>query len=324
MRVARPTTITNRMMNRMILAIGIILLVGIPVIAVIYWNDRHVEQGPSITEQAITTAEAAVRDNPKDLGARNSLAAAYVKAGRFDDAVAQFGEVLKAVPGNQAALLGRGITYHLANNLEAAAADLSSVIATASKGEFAASDPQLEHAYYEYGVVLLEQGQAAQAAGNLEKALAIDSGDADALYSYGDALLKTGDPAKAVLALRRAVGYVPLGWCEPYAKMSEGYTSLGNQDGIAYATGMLALCNRDPEQAKQKLSSVGAGPLTNDALIGLALVAADQGDPATAADYYRKVLATDSGNVLATIGLNGLGMAPASPAASAPAASGSN
>ena len=334
MRVARPTTISNRAINRLIITVALVLLVGIPAFFLFYWNDRHVDPGASAADRVIAAAEAAVKASPNDAGARDHLGAAYVSGGRLQDGIDQFTQALKLSTGDRAALLGRAITYRKANQLDLAQADLQTFIAANKDGEFAKTDPQLEQVYYELGVVELLQSHAPDAVTALTSAVAIDASDADALYSLGVALTQSGDPTKGVIALKQAIAFVPTGWSDPYARLGDAYRALGNADGVAYASGMVAFCAGNLDVADTTLKPLIAGAMKTDALIGLALVAAGRGDKTAAVDYYRQALVADPGNESASIGLGALGAAvPAAPSsvpstgpspAASPSAGGTN
>ena len=326
MRVARPTTISNRTLNRLILVCGLALLIGIPAMVFIYWNDRHVDPGASLAGRTVAAAEAAVEADPKDIQARDHLAAAYVSDKRYQDGITQFGAALQIDATDRAALLGRGIAYIEVESLDAARADLQAFVDGNGAGEFAKTDPQLEQAYYWLGYVQLQQGQAADAATTLQKALAIDAGDADALYSLGVALDQTGKPDMAASALKLAVAFVPDGWRDPYRELATAYAALGQSDGVTWANAMVAYCDGDLDQAEAALTPLTAGTMKTDALLGLAQVAGKRGDNAAATDYYQQVLAIDPSNTSASIGLSMLGAgasAAPSPVAS-PNTGGSN
>jgi tetratricopeptide (TPR) repeat protein len=291
----------------LILITALALAIGIPVMVFVYWSDRHVDTGGSVSDRTVAAAEAAVQANPNDLQARDYLAAAYVSAKRYDDGITQFTEALQIDPADRPALLGRAIAYVEIGQLDAAATDLNAFIDTAAAGEFAGSDPQLEHAYYELGLVQLQKGLAADAVTTLQKAIAINGADADALYLLGQALNKTGDPTKALSALKLSVAFVPTGWCEPYQELAVSYTALQQPDGVAWAGGMVAFCQGRPDEATTALKPLTTGAMKTDALIGLALVASQSGDNTAATSYYRQVLAIDPTNQSAQIGLSSLG-----------------
>jgi len=326
MRVARPTTISNKTLNRLILACGLALLIAIPVMVFIYWNDRHVDPGASLAGRTVAAAEAAVEADPNDIQARDHLAAAYVSAKRYQDGIDQFTEALKLDATDRPALLGRGIAYVDLENLDLARADLQAFVDGNSAGEFAKSDPQLEQAYYWLGYIQLQQGEPGNAADTLQKALAIDAGDADALYSLGVALDQTGKPDMAVSALKLAVAFVPAGWRDPYQELATAYTALGQSDGVAWANAMVAYCDGNLDEAEAGLTSLTAGSMKTDALLGLAQVAAQRGDNASATDYYQQVLAIDPSNTSASIGLSmlGAGASAAPSSVASPNTGGSN
>jgi len=314
----RPA-LPDQLLDRLVWVLALVLVIGVPAFAIFYWIDRHPDPGPSMAERAVSAAEEAVRKAPSDLAARNQLAAAYVSAGRYDDGITQFGEALVLAPDNRAALLGRGIAYRLSDRLDEAMSDFERLVTVAATGEMAGVDPQLQQAYYEIGLIDLKQGRPAEAVAALESALRIDSTDADSLYAYGSALIETGDAGRGIDALRRAVAFVPAGWCEPYYRMVDGYTALGDASGTAYANGMVAFCEGRLDAARGELAPLASGTYRIDAWLGLALVSAAAGDSSAAIDYYQQVLAVEPENVSALIGIGQLGggEAHATPAPSA-------
>ena len=315
----RSPRLSDHSIERAIRIFAIALPIGLLAFMAFYWLDRHPAAGPSLQDRAVAAAEQAVRDNPNDLAVRNHLAAAYVSAGRAQDGVQQFTLVLDSSTGDRAALLGRGLAYMELLDYDSATSDFQALV-DVSAGEFKASDPQLERAYYELGVAQLARGHTADAVTAEEAALAIDGGDADALYTYGSALIEAGDPSKGVAALRHAVQFVPTGWVEPYQAMARGYSALGNSDGSQYANAMVALCEGRVDEARAALQTLTAGDVRIDALLGLALVNLQSGDPDQAVALYQQVLALDPANTSAQIGLSQIGStgAPGPGAAATP------
>lgn len=319
----------DRTVNRLIVGSVLVLVIGIPLVGVLYVMDQFRDPGPSILDRSITVGEEAVRKNPNQIGTRLQLATAYIAAERFKDAVVQYDEVLKVEPDNRGALMGRGLASISLENLDGAAADFQKVVGLAKGEEMANVDPQLQAAYYQLGSIALKRGQPKEALEPLDNAIRINRTDADALNLYGTALIQTGDPATAVKALRKAVALVPTGWCDPYGQLAQAYTALKDTAGAQYASGMVAFCEKRPDEAKATLLALTNGPLAIDTLIGLGLIAEDEGDTATATTMYSKALATDPQNFGAITGLSRLGASPnadaASPAPSAsPAGGGDN
>ena len=322
--MAGKRSLSDRTLNRLIIVAGLVLLVGVPAVAAIYWLDRNVDAGPSLVDRSIATAEEAVRLNPNLLSARLALAGDYLAAKRFTDALTQYNEVLRADAKNKAALMGRGKTQLGLANASAARADFQAVVDAAKDTDLETSDPQVEEALYNLGSLDLKENRPADAVAALEQALTIDRADADASYLLGMAYLQTNQPADAVSALRWAVAFVPMGWCEPYAALTQAYTAANQADGVQYATGMVAFCEgrfADATTALQPLAT--SATLGKDALLGLGLVAEGQGAMDQALSYYQQVLALDPTDFNAGAGLKRLASAAPASSAAPPPASGS-
>ncbi len=265
---------SDRTLNRLIIGAILIIVVGIPVIAAIYFVDRHVDPGPSLVERQFSAAEEAVRKEPNKVSTRLALASTYMTAKRYTDAIVQFTEILKVEPTHRAALLGRGFAELSTGDLVAARADYEKMADAAKTGEMSAQDPQLEAAYYSLGEIALKQDRPKDALTLLESAVRINRTDADALNLLGTAYLRNGDAKIAVEALKAAVALVPAGWCEPYGQLGQAYTTLGQRPTAPpYATGMVALCEGRPDEAKAQLQPLATGTFAGAALLGLAMVA---------------------------------------------------
>ena len=314
---------SERTLNRLIVGAILVVVIGIPLIAVFYFFDRHVDPGPSLVERRFSAAEEAVRKEPNRVSARLVLATAYLAASRYADAVTQYGEVLRVEPDNRAALLGRGSASVSLGDFTTAQKDYQRMADIAKTGEMAATDPQLETAYYNLGLIALKQDRPKDAQTLLENALRINRTDADALNLLGTALIANGDPKTAVDALKTAVALVPSGWCDPYGQLGQAYTALGKADGMGYAGGMVALCEGRLDEARQALAPLASGPFALESLLGLGMAAEQQGDAAAALDFFRRALAIDPKNLTAIAGYNRVSAVStdASPAPSAPNAS---
>jgi tetratricopeptide (TPR) repeat protein len=289
-----------------------VLAIGVAAFGFMYYQDQHVDAGPSLVGRQILGAEAAVKKAPNNLEVRLQLAAAYVQDKRPDDALSQYDVILKADKTNRPALLGRGHILITKGDLKAAAATYHKITDVAVKGEFAGADPQAQEAHYYLGQIALTQGNTRVAITELQAALKIDRTDSDALYLMGLARVKQGATQLAVDSFKQALLFVPTGWCEPYSQLALAYGKLANAPQATYAGAMANFCHKKPVEAKRQLSTLTTGPVKVDALLGLGLIAETQSLNPEAIASYQKVLKVDPTNANAISSLSRLGVAPTS------------
>jgi len=256
MKLNRPkTSVSDRTMSRMLRLGVLVLAIGVAAFGVFYFQDQHVSAGPSMVQRQTESAEQAVRKTPSDIGARIALAAAYRADKRLDDALKQYDEILKADGTHRPALLGRGAVLIAKGDLDKAAADYRKITGKALKGEFAGQDPQLAEAHYWLGSIAATQGKTKEAITELEGALKVNRTDSDALYLLGVVQLKDGKSQLAVENFNRALLFVPTEWCEPYSQLVQAYRKLGKAPQATYAEGMLASCQKRPDDAIRQLKT---------------------------------------------------------------------
>jgi tetratricopeptide (TPR) repeat protein len=290
----------------------LVLVVGMLAFGVFYYQDQHVDAGPSLVGRQIAGAEAAVKKTPNDLQVRLQLAAAYLQDKRQDDALKQYDVILTADKSNRPALLGRGHILIDKGDLKAAAVAYHKITDVAVKGEFAGADPQAQEAHYYLGSIAVTQGNTKVAITELEAALKIDKTDSDALYQLGLARLKEGSTQLAVDSFKQALLFVPMGWCEPYSELALAYGKLANAPEKTYSTAMADFCLKKPADAKAQLKTLTAGPVKVDALLGLGLIAETESSNPEAITWYQKVLKVDPKNANAISSLTRLGVTPTS------------
>jgi len=291
-------------LNRWIKRIGLLLIVGVVAFVAFYAVDRFRAPTAPIIDRETAALEEAVRTDPTDIASRGKLGDLYLAAKRYDDAIAQYTEIIKTGKQDEAAYVSRGRALELKGDLDAAAADYTKVIELATTGEMANVDPMLENAYYGLGAIALQQDRADEAVGHLLKALAIQRTDADALNLLGAAYVKAGQPEKAMEPLRRAIEFVPIGWAEPYQTLADAYKATGEAELAEWAGAMAAANNGDMTGAVARLKVITDGKAGLDARIGLGLLAEMSGDAATAEDWYRKALELDAQSTSAKLGLS--------------------
>jgi tetratricopeptide (TPR) repeat protein len=306
----RITSVSDRTITRLLRLGFLVLGVGVLAFGAIYYQDQHVNAGPSMVDRQIAGAEAAVKTAPNNVETRLQLAAAYVQDKRPDDALAQYDEILKADKSNRSALLGRGGILIAKGDLTAAAVSYHEITDVAAKGEFAGADPLAQEARYYLGSIAVKQGKTKEAITELSAALRIDATDSDSLYLMGVAQLKSGAPKLAVDAFKKAILFVPTGWCEPYSQLALAYGKLGLAPQKTYATGMADFCLKKPADAKRELKTLVAGPVAVDAMLGLGLIAQTESSNAEAIVWYKKVFTVDRTNANAISALSQLGVKP--------------
>ena len=302
---------SDRTIDRVIVGVIAALVVGTLTIGALYLVDRYVASPPTLVDQKTAELEAALRRSPNDLTIRLQLAGAYTASQRFGEAATQFGEVLTAAATIddgagfiKTARLGRGDALRLAGDLTAAATDYQAVVAMARDGEFAGVDVELQAAYFQLGSIALTQDRSGDAIAALSDALKIDQTDADSLSLLGQAYLADGDATKAVTSLRRAVLFVPIGWCDPYVTLGRSYTALGQVEEAAWADAMADLCLKTGEDVRPRLTALTGGPAALDATVGLGIIAELDGDRAAAAAWYGQAVALDPEDYTAASGLS--------------------
>jgi len=308
----RSTSVPDRTSSRLPRLLTLVLVVGMLAFGVFYYQDQHVDAGPSMVGRQIAGAEAAVKKTPNNIQARLQLAAAYLQDKRPDDALNQYDEILKADAGNRTALMGRGQILIGKGDLTAAAVSYHKVTDVAAKGEFAGADTVAQEAHYYLGSIAVKQGATKVAITELEAALKINATDSDSLYLLGVAQLKANAPKLAIAPLKKALLFVPTGWCEPYSQLALAYGKLNLAPQKTYAAGMADFCLKKPGAAKAQLATLVNGPVAPDALLGLGLMAETESNNPEAITWYQKVLKVDPTNANAISSLSRLGVAPPS------------
>lgn len=290
----------HRLVTWTVVALAV-LLVGFTAFYVL--TQRAMHDQPTLADRQVSAAEAAVKDSPQNIQDRLRLAAAYQQADRTDDAVAQYEEVLKAVPSNATAMLGLGSVKLDQGDIEGAKAMFTKLVGSATTTEFARVDPTLEAAHYFLGKIAVQQSSWEEAVSQLNSAVAMDKSDADAWYLLGVAQSGKGQDEKAVQSLSQALAFVPTGWCDPYGALQKAYTNLEQPEMASYASAMGEWCGGKTDSAVTALTALTQGPAKVPALLGLGVIAEAGSDNPGAANWYRQALKASPGNAQATLGL---------------------
>ncbi len=315
--LARVDAISDRTLSRLLKWGVVVLVVLLAAFSVVYYRGTHVNSGPSLPDRQVQSAEDNVRKSPQNVNARLELANDYLKVSRPEDAIAQYDEILKAVPGLQAAVFGKASASMTLGDTATAKKLFAQVIATQKKGEFAAADPLLASAHYWLGKLATDSGDWKTAATEIKASLAADSSDADSWYLLGTVQTKAGDPTSAVASINRAVAFVPTGWCDPYKALVDAYTALKQPEMTSYASAMSQFCSGAPDAAIDELSALTGGAAKVPSMLALGLIFETRSDHATAQGWYEKALKADPANETAKTALGRLSGGTTAAAASA-------
>lgn len=157
-----------------------------------------------------------------------------LSAGKTEEALAKFNEVISQAPSNPVAYFYRGAAYEKAGNAEKAVEDYSKAvelkpdfilslsrlgIILAKKGEYEKAIEYYKKAvdlgeqdpstHYNYGVCLVNVGKSEEARAVFEKLLILDPNNPDAHYQLGIIYIGAGDSVKAKEFLQKFITLDP-------------------------------------------------------------------------------------------------------------------
>ena len=154
------------------------------------------------------------------------LGLAHHQAGRLNDAVARYQQVLDLVADQPDALHYLGVALHQGNMPEAAVQHLERAVA---------GKPDSAEAYNHFGCALLSNARSRDAEAAFQRACALNPAHAEAHFNLGTVLHIDERGAEAVNALTQAVNLAPgqMGW---RVKLAEALKDIGD---LARATRLI-------------------------------------------------------------------------------------
>jgi tetratricopeptide (TPR) repeat protein len=321
-----------RPLDAAIVLVGVAVLVMAAYIGYSMWNNNVSLRTGSPADREINAYTEKLKKDPNDLETRMRLAQALSVAGRSDQAVDQYQQVLKASKDWVPALSGIGFELMKRKDWAGGQEYFKKVITlTEDKAPPTSGPSSLEIAYYYTGIARMEQKDYAGAAGYLKRALSMrrDASDTayalsvcydklgfkdgrremleytlqfdpkmpEANYDYGIVLLEGEDKAGAAEHFRTAATSAPYKR-EPQDELKK----LGNAADRLASAKKLA-----PTDAKAALSEAriasALNPKSAEALLLVGKLYEKAKDSAKAKTAYDSVLVLDPGNAAATAGL---------------------
>lgn len=283
--------------------VGVVLLLGA---AIFVLRGGDGARRASNLDVLLTQLEEAVRANPQDVGARLSVAAAYLERGLNENAISQFEEALKLQEDNQTAVIGLGQAYLAEGDLRPAAEQFVRVIEMNKDNPYRYSIEQLQGVHYDLGTIYLQAKQFEHAKTEFNEALKINRADADTWRMLGKAEEGLGNLDGAISAYKMATRLVP-DYADVYRDLESVYERRAMKGGRLYAQGMLELVDGSFSDAvallEQSVATEGAGA---EAFEGLGMAYESNGQLREALASYRRALELDPELMLSSLGVQRL------------------
>ena len=276
----------------------------------VFFYTRYAHASVSVVDRDTQAIESEIRQHPDDPGLRVAAANLYVAKGRSDLAVVQAEQVLKADPENLGAILALADARAALGQRDLAAIQLKHAVELNKDNPMSGASLQLALVHHKLGKIYLEQGMAAEAVAEFERALAIDPSNADSLYLMGKALAAQGKVDDAIDSYRRALRLVP-DFPEVYNELYRAYETKGDLAHADAVWGLVRFSAGETDQALEILEkSARAGTDMVEVHLGLAMIYEKKGDTARALAEYRQALTMDASSVAARQGIGRMGGQP--------------
>ncbi len=297
------------------------------------WSQNRSLRAATPAARAVEEVTAEVRKNPNDLDARMRLAQALSVAGRDNDAIKQYEQILKVNKQFVPAISGIGFIALKRQDWAEGERYYRKIVDMLEGNVDETKDAQLEIAYFYLGTALSEQKDYEEAANYylralrirrdasdthyqlavafremgkegrykeaLENALLFDPKMAEANYDYAELLLKEGDVAGAAEHFRASADAAPA-----VDKPAAALEKLGSAEG--HFTKAQKLAATDIKKALIEARVAAAlEPRSVPKLLFLAELYMKNKNKEDAATVYQRVLAIDAQNAEALAGLKG-------------------
>lgn len=290
-------------MQRIVILLAILLVVGLVSFASYYYYDRYYTSDVSVAERKIGDAEQLVRNDPSNPDARLALAETYMLYNRFEDAIPLALQVQKQYPDNLRVDFVLGISYANTGKPDIALEPLQKFIDSRKDEEMPGLDRQLQAASYYLGESYMQLNQPDKAIPPLENAVNWSQTDADSMYKLGVAYAGIKDYPKAVNMFHAATTFVP-DYLEAYDAMASAYDAMNQPDLANYARGMMAYSKKDYQGAIDLLlKSAQKKPDFAPTFAGLGRTYEALSDLPNAKISYETALKIDPNNFTASIGI---------------------
>lgn len=292
-----------RLGRRLTLLTVILLLASVAY----YAYDRYYVSVESPLDSAVRTLENNVRAAPNDVDLRMQVAGGYLQQQRYDQAIAQYEEVLKLRTDWMPALFAEASADYTRGN-QARSEDLFRRIADSYRtNQFRYATKELELVYYRLGEFALKDLRFDEAATWSAEALKVDSTNSDALYLLAQSEDARGNTAAAKDAYLQAAAFDP-NFRAAFTGLERTAAADGDSLLAAYAHGMQQYAAGDFGAMFATFQQlVGDAPEFARGYEGLGLAYAKQNKADEAISAFRSALQRDPKLMLSRWSLHSLG-----------------
>lgn len=180
----------------------------------------------------------------------------YYREGDEGRAEAEFKKALVKDPTEPRALVELGTIYVQSERFDEAEELLEEVIRLRKNSQYANVDIFLAEAYYQMGILRVEQADCERASDNFEQSVIINPTDADAKYQLGACYLVLERFDDAVEVLRTATEFDPE-FAQAHLDMGKALEGLGRPDDAAVAYNRAAAADPTLTEAADALQRLG-------------------------------------------------------------------
>lgn len=229
------------------------LLVAIIGLGVLFgwtvYRDRKLAENATPALRVINVIKDEVKANPNDAMLRVRLGEALVAAGKDQEGVEQFNQALKIDPKHTGALIDLGQMAMADRRYRAAEGYFNKVIDYTADSEFANNSERREMAYYQLGLIALQQKGYEDAAAFFKAALRIRKDASDTYYYLALALDGAGSTEAAKQQLEIALAFDPnFGQAHYYL----GQILMREDDEVHASEQFQLAAQADPDSAEPK------------------------------------------------------------------------
>jgi tetratricopeptide (TPR) repeat protein len=252
-----PPVRVDLWLNIAVAALIVAIVGGIAFFGYTVYRNNIAEDQSSATGRIAAALGDQVRRNPNDPVLRVRYGEALGAMGKYQQAIDQFNAALKINPKHTGAYLDLGMVAQLTNNYGAAIGYYQKVISLTDSSDYTGIDPSREQAYYNMGLITLQQRDFADAAGNFKAALRIRSDASDSYYNLAKAYQGLGDPDAAIQQLEIALQFDP-GFAEAHYFLGTLYQQKKDDVNASYQFAQAVKLSPNADPPRQALDAYGS------------------------------------------------------------------